>query len=375
MNTHTMDVLIVYTQSNSMSASSKLKGNVTPFALSKGREHYAPAYAYFLAQCKKIGLKAAFATSKDIVGPGTCSSYWTYDNSGWKKVVNTVFSPMVFDKVSPVSLALKNARAVLFRDGISTPFNDPLMLNLFNDKLKTFTTLHAHTIPTVNINKGSIEKSLARLEKLIASHENYKDFSKSFVLKDRFGAGGIDIYKIGNDPIAEIKKILLATPGISFILQPFTKFDKGYQYNGEAGYADIRIIYSQGEVVQRYVRTAKQDDFRCNEHQGGKVSYIESQSIPDSVRIKSDAIIKLIKGEGALFALDFIISNNGNVYFLEGNINPGIYWGINSVEDKINTKKLIVTIVGELKRRTEIANLGKIKLRLKEPLLPLLKFV
>jgi glutathione synthase/RimK-type ligase-like ATP-grasp enzyme len=105
------------------------------------------------------------------------------------------------------------------------------------------------------------------------------------------------------------------------------------------------------------------------------VSYIESQSIPDSVRIKSDAIIKLIKGEGALFALDFIISNNGNVYFLEGNINPGIYWGVNSVEDKVNTKKLIVTIVGELKRRTEIANLGKIKLRLKEPLLPQLKFV
>jgi hypothetical protein len=68
-----MDVLIVYTQSNSMSASSKLKGNVTPFALSKGREHYARAYAYFLAQCKKIGLKAAFTTSKDIVGPGWCS--------------------------------------------------------------------------------------------------------------------------------------------------------------------------------------------------------------------------------------------------------------------------------------------------------------
>ncbi len=375
MDTHTLDVLVVYTQSNAMSASSKLKGNITPFALSKGREHYAPAYAYFLLQCKKMGLKAAFSTSRDITGPGTCSSYWTYDKLKWKKVAKAAFAPIIFDKVSPASPALKIARALLFKDGISTPFNDPNLMTMFNDKLKTFNILHNFTIPTVRMNPKLIRDSITRLEKLIASHKDNKDFSKNYVLKDRFGAGGIDIYKIGNNPVAAIKKIMSTAPGISFILQPFTKFDKGYSFDDGNGYADIRIIYSQGEVVQSYIRTAKKDDFRCNEHQGGTVSYIDSKGIPDKVNAKSAEIISLIKGVQGLFALDFIISNNGNVYFLEGNINPGIYWGINSEEDKINTKKLIITIVNELKRRTEIESVGRLKLNLKAPLLPRLDFV
>ncbi len=375
MITRTMDVLIVYTQSIATSASSILKENSTPFALAKDREHYAPAYAYFLMQCKKLGLNAAFTTSKDVIGPGTCSSYWVFENSKWKKVLNSAFAPIIFDKVSPVNKALRTARELLFKDGISVPFNDPTLLNLFNDKLKTYTTLKRFTIPTVSMRLGSIEKSLSKLEKQISVHKDKKDFAKNYVLKDRFGAGGIDIYKIGNNPVSEIKKILDTTPGISFILQPFTKFDKGYTYDDGKGYADIRIIYSQGEIVQRYIRTAKKDDFRCNEHQGGTVSYIDSRGIPEMVNDKSAEIIKLIKGEQALFALDFIISNNGNVYFLEGNINPGIYWGINSTEDKINTKKLIVTIVAELKRRRTIGITSYVRPTLKEPLLPLLKFV
>jgi hypothetical protein len=213
------------------------KSNFRPHHLLMGKRPFPHENMYrrtlrYAIDFEKIGksrVKIFILAVKAFPRKGKLHNYW-------KKLLlipKTMRAVLLDDKDKEKGLPAHRVNQIVndwnLKEVIFTPFNDPLMLNLFNDKLKTFTTLHAHTIPTVNINKGSIEKSLARLEKLIASHENYKDFSKSFVLKDRFGAGGIDIYKIGNDPIAEIKKILLATPGISFILQPFTKFDKGYQ--------------------------------------------------------------------------------------------------------------------------------------------------
>lgn len=351
-NTNTFDVLVVYTESVATSASSKKINNTSPFALSQDRTHYSIAYAYFLKQCRNLGLKAAFTTSLDIIGPGTCKSYWEYKSGKWIKLEKNGFAPIIFDKVSPLRKSLKEKRDLLFSKNISKPFNNKELLILFNDKLKTFKRLSDHTIPTVNITLKTVINSIIRLDKIIAGHKNSEDFATNFILKDRFGAGGTDIYKIGINPIKEITKILKSFPQVSFILQPFANFDEGFSFNDVKGYTDIRIIYSQGKIVQRYIRTAKESDFRCNEHQGGKVSYIKSKLIPESVSKASKAILKILDNTNSLFALDFIVSNNGNAYFLEGNINPGIYWGIDSLEDKINTKKLINVIVKEIKRRT-----------------------
>ena len=351
--TNTFDVMVVYTENVATSSSSKKMGNHSPFALATERKHYDIAYAYFLTQCKKSGLKAAFTTSDDIIGPGTCKTYWTYKKNNWHKYDKFGFAPIIFDKVSPLSIKLAHKRDLLFSNGKSLPFNDPNLLVIFNDKLKTFKKLTEHTVPTVNITLKTVINSLIKLDNLIALHKNYKDFTTEFILKDRFGAGGIDIYKIGINPIEEITKILSLNQNVSFILQPFTKFDEGYTHNDTKGYTDIRIIYSQGKIVQRYIRTAKKKDFRCNEHQGGSVTYINSSQVPKSVKIASEAILKILNGKNSHFALDFIVSNNGNAYFLEGNINPGIYWSLNSYEDKINTKKLIRIIVKEIVRRSD----------------------
>lgn len=352
IKTNTFDVLVVYTESVAASASSNSNASKTPFSLAIGREHYSIAYAYFLNKCAELNMKAAFTTSADIIGPGTCKNYWEYKNSKWKKVSEIGFAPIIFDKVSPLRIKLKTKRSLLFSKGISLPFNDPYLLTLFNDKFKTFKKLQALTIPTVSITQETVGRALLKLEKIILNHKNQEDFTDSFILKDRFGAGGTDIYKIGKNPVDLITKILKDTPKISFILQPFAKFDNGYIYKNLNGYVDIRIIYSRGEIIQRYIRTAKEQDFRCNEHQGGKVIYINAIDIPKNVTNASNEIIKTLNRKNALFALDFIVSNNGNAYFLEGNINPGIYWGLNSIEDRVNTKKLINVIVSELKRRT-----------------------
>jgi len=58
----------------------------------------------------------------------------------------------------------------------------------------------------------------------------------------------------------------------------------------------------------------------------------------------------------SVYALDFIVSNNGNIYFLEGNCGPGICWDSNLPKDEQMAKRLIQTIVKELKVRSEIIN-------------------
>lgn len=351
--TNTFDVLVVYTENVATSSSSKKFGNSSPFALAVDREHYDIAYAYFLMQCKRAGLTAAFTTSSDIIGPGKCKSYWEYMNKSWLKVNEQGFAPIIFDKVSPLSVKLAYKRDILFSNEKAQPFNDRELLLLFNDKLKTFKKLGDHTIPTVNITLKTVTNSILKLNSLIAQHKNHHDFTTEYILKDRFGAGGIDIYKIDMNPVEEISRILKSNKNVSFILQPFARFDEGYTYKKRRGYTDIRIIYSQGKIVQRYIRTAKEKDFRCNEHQGGSVIYINSSQVPECVTAASKAILMILDSENSLFALDFIVSNGGNAYFLEGNINPGIYWGLNSYEDKINTKRLIRVIVKELARRTD----------------------
>ena len=352
IKTNTFDVLVVYTQSVATSASHIDAYNITPFSLTPGREHYSQAYAYFLRKCRNANLRAAFTTSSDIVGPGTCKSYWMYKNGRWSKSKELCYAPLIFDKISPLGNNLRKKRNLLFSNGVAQPFNDPDLLVLFNDKLKTFRKLKKLTIPTVAITLSTIVKSIAKLNKITVNHANKNDFSTSYVLKDRFGAGGIHIYKLDTNPIGKITKIMTDTPEISFILQPFTKFDQGYGHKNIKGYTDIRIIYAQGEIIQRYVRTAQEKDFRCNEHQGGKVLYINEKAIPTSITNASKKILKILNKNKALFALDFIISNSGNAYFLEGNIKPGIYWS-NSAADRTNTKALINVIVQELKVRTE----------------------
>ena len=50
----------------------------------------------------------------------------------------------------------------------------------------------------------------------------------------------------------------------------------------------------------------------------------------------------------SLYTLDFIQSNNGNLYFLEGNNNPGLDWNHGKKINEIKSKELINLIINKL---------------------------
>jgi hypothetical protein len=345
------DVLVVYSQALAHSASESDASCTTPFASWSRRANYNDAYAYFLKTCARNNLTAAFTTSADIIGTGKCRSYWLFQKNKWIKVNKPCSSNLIFDKFSPINIDQKLKRKLLFSSSRIKPFNNHYLFQLFFDKYKTYLKLKPFSIPTVAIADTklvSIEKALKDLHRVVKNNKYKSDFTQDIVIKDRFGAGGNNIYKVTSNHVKEIRKIVKSKPQISFVIQPFLNFDKGFSYGKYSGLIDIRIIYSRGKIIQSYIRTAKEKDFRCNEHQGGKLVYIQSRDIPKKVLKLSSQVTKSLNKKQSLFALDFVITNRNNVYLLEGNTGPGLDWNLSERVNAQKAKLFIRTVVANL---------------------------
>lgn len=351
-----LDVLVVYSATTAMSATVDDNQSSHPFLLDSKFEPYNTSYAYFLEECRRNGMNAGFTTSQDITGPGTCQSYWTSEAGNWRKMNGFARSMNVFDKISPTTSTRAAERKLLLSDTSVKPFNDRALFLTFFDKLLTFQELPEFTVPTVALtsnNLRSIATAIKKLALISQTKTGDSDFSSEFVLKDRYGAGGDHVYKISaTDTASAIKAIMVKNPTVQFVLQPFLLFDKGYTYEGKRVAADIRLIFNRNRILQSYIRRAKADDFRCNEHKGGQIDYISHRDIPFSIKVIAKKIVAKINQPHMLYALDFVTSNAGNVYFIEGNCGPGLDWNASKKVDEQMSKQLIETIVGEFADRT-----------------------
>ena len=180
------------------------------------------------------------------------------------------------------------------------------------------------------------------LSSTMSSHVGNGDFSPDIIMKDRYGAGGNHVYKFAPGESAQMHEITTLYPNIAFVLQPFANSSRP---------TDIRLVYLGGEIVDSYIRVAKQDDFRCNQHQGGTLSYLDVKNIPELIIVKANAIIAQLNNYHSLYSLDFMVSDNGNPYLLEGNIGPGLDWNLSVKKEEVNAKKFIRNIVENLSKR------------------------
>ena len=95
---------------------------------------------------------------------------------------------------------------------------------------------------------------------------------------------------------------------------------------------------------------AQANDFRCNAHAGGSIKYFRKNELPPTVILQARKIFTALGKNASLYSLDFIMSNNGNIYLLEGNTGPGLNWSLTNREDKIGAQRLIRIIVKQLKK-------------------------
>ena len=352
--TTNFDLLIVYSEELANSASMKSEEINAPFPKDGNKQNYNLVYAYFLNTCRRNNLKAAFTTSADIIGPGKCRSYWLYEKNNWIKVQNEGFSKLIFAKFSPSDKNRKEKRSLLFYSKKIKPFNNQNLFSLCFDKQETYEKLKTFSIPTAAINgltKQSILLAKKLLNEQIEKQKNNCDFSDEIVMKDRFGAGGLNVYKFGNNQIKEMITLMKKHKNISFVIQPFVKFDKGFKFQNSSNPTDIRLIFLGQKMIQTYIRIAKKGEFRCNEHAGGMLRYLSSKDISSEIKNISKKIVSKLNNKSSLYALDFIISNNGNIYLLEANTGPGLDWNLSVKENEMESKKLMRIIIKEMKKR------------------------
>jgi len=293
-----------------------------------------------------------------VIGPGTCDSYWTTGADNWVKVDRKAQSNNLFIKLSPISKIRARERELLLSDKRIKPFNDTQLFSVFFDKLLTYKTLPNYAIPTVKIgsnNESEIQKAIDKINSMVSKHRFSKDFSAQYVLKDRFGAGGINVHLIDKNRVDTIKSRMREDESIFYVLQPFLKFDKGFKYLGKRTSTDIRLIFHHDKLLQSYIRISNGTDFRCNEHQGGKLIYTTFDLIPQKVLTVAQKIVTKINRPESLYALDFAVSNSGKVYFIEGNMGPGLDWDVKKELNEKMSKRLITHIVNEFVSRIDRA--------------------
>jgi glutathione synthase/RimK-type ligase-like ATP-grasp enzyme len=356
-----LDVLVVYSGGTAISAAVADEVSAVPFDAALRQANYNLSYAYFLNQCKKRGITAGLCSSVDVIGSGTCSHYWSHDAGSWKKNIQPAKALQIFDKLSPISYARTEERDLLFSDDAVNPFNDVSLFGLFFDKLKTYQKLKRYSLPTIPIDSYRplmIRRAMSRLERLKKDHSFSDDFSSSMILKDRYGSGGDHVYKVGARDVDAISTLLMRHRQVQFVLQPFVQFEQGFSYKKQRVATDIRLIISQNELLQCYIRQAQPGDFRCNEHQGGKLEYVTASDVPESVHQMSQMIVEELDAFGSVYALDFVVSNNGQVYFIEGNTGPGLDWDVTNPINERMSKQLIRSIVDELRSRLDLGRIA-----------------
>ena len=308
-----------------------------------------------------MGIKAAFTTSKDIIESGIFQSFWTYDKK-WIRNPGKAQSQVIFDKFTPDNIEQENKLKLLISSKSVYTFNNEKIKDVFKNKLNTYKQFKEFAIPTVEItdpSKRKIVLAKTQLDKLLKKHRHSADFSDKYIIKDKTGAGGFKIYKVDFDKFSfkEIKKHYELDKKdqktLSYILQPFIDCNKGFSFGKYCGLIDLRLMLINHKIVQAYIRIAKKGDFKCNIHQGGNLIYIPIKTIPKDVRTMTGKIIKKLDAisnlKHSLYALDFMQSNDGNLYFIEGNSNPGIIWAYDNKKDEIKTKQLANLIINELK--------------------------
>ena len=363
------DLIVIYSEEDVKSPrdkSCKETKEATPFF---GKcDIFNDSYVYFLSRCREAGIKAALATSKDIVGPGLFHGFWTY-NKEWVKKQGKIFSNFLYDKFTPKTIEQRKRFELLMSSGGICIFNNRKLVRIFRDKLKTYEIFREFAIPSIKIKSLSEEDiylAKKKLDRLLKEHKYRDDFYDGYIIKDRSRASGLGIIKVNLDnglgkKVEEQHKSDVENRRLAFyILQPFINCSKGFVFGKYSGLIDLRVILLNHKIIQTYIRVARKGEFKCNEHRGGDLIYRSIEAIPKDILVMTQKISKKLKSEiklkNCLYGLDFIRSNNGNLYFIEGNSKPGLDWNHKKKINEIRSKELIDLVINKLKLVIEERN-------------------
>ncbi len=147
--------------------------------------------------------------------------------------------------------------------------------------------------------------------------------------------------------ILDKKALLLETHRYPILVQEFVNSEAGIP-GVMTGLHDLRLIFSNNDLVYSYYRTPKKGSYLANLAQGGMQTMVLKEQIPAAVW----PIVKTIQDYYAnfsekIYAIDLMFDRNGTPWIVELNTMPGLY---PDESERPHIEKLYLAILSALKR-------------------------
>ncbi len=261
-----------------------------------------PVYVRLLGLMTKEGWEVYVLTRKTYKGNGIFEGGWRFENGKFFLSSGVLKIDLVYDRTGGVVFPVENDKLNVI--------NERNFKLLACDKFATYKTIGEYMPQTFWIENP---------EELPGILSNIK--SDLVVLKPSNGLKGIGIF-IG--PKNEALKFKFDGKYNRYIAQEFIDTSNGI--NGiTPGMHDLRIVIINNRPIWCHVRVPANGSLLANAAQGGSLTEVDYEEIPQSIKNVVDQVSKLFseKFDNPIYSLDFGMNKKGKPYIFEINDQMG----------------------------------------------------
>tara|TARA_Y100000034_G_scaffold108950_1_gene139751 strand:+ start:162 stop:1154 length:993 start_codon:yes stop_codon:yes gene_type:complete len=290
------------------------------------------AYAHLFLTAEKNHIKFV-KTSYDWYNKETNNfeKGWIYNEKlGWIKRDQKFKADVIFDKVLGKTKRVRELKKLFSRR--KKLFNPMYIEKICTDKYETYKNFKTLSPRTFKVDtKTQLKENLKKIR------------GNKVVFKPDQGSSGRGIIICKKeDLLKKVKEI--KEP---MVLQEFIECNKSNRIRIHYGVYDIRVVLSQGKIIESYIRASKNKKIlTSNIALGGKMIFIHKESLPKQIMKDIDLIEKKFKNyKSRLYTADFMIDKHGKVWLVELNDKPGILIQKQSYAYKKRREKISHAIV------------------------------
>jgi hypothetical protein len=258
---------------------------------------YLAAYSMFAQLAYKENIIIRIVRGKEsFLGNMRFRNWWEFSGTDLQKRKGIFSADIIYMKGQKITVGPTDK-----------VLNHPDLADICYNKFTTFTYFGEYMKPTYLITKNNYADVLSKIA------------TQKVVLKPLFGSEGKGIH------IVDKKDFLpsLLPPKTDYFAQEFIDGKEGIP-GIIKGNHDLRLIIFNGEVKQAFLRTPQKGSSLANVAQGGNLTYVKLQQLPQS----SVAIVKAIDKKflsytPRLYTVDLMFEK-GKPYLIELNEQPGL---------------------------------------------------
>lgn len=276
-----------------------------------------PVYIRLLELCEKEGWEVYVLTRKTYVGNSEFNGAWLFKNGKFERVEKIIKIDLVFDWVGNLMFPPKGDKSLKI-------VNTREFKELSCNKWEAYLTLRDYMPKTYWV--GELKNATKLIDQIMTDN---------IVLKPYDGLRGKDVFIGAKEKLKDFKP---EKSGGKYILQEFIDTSNGI-HNLTPGKHDLRIVVINGEVTWCHIRVPAQGSFLANAAQGGNLTEIDYELVPESVK----KIVKIISRkfykeyDNPVFSLDFGIGSDGRPLIFEINDQIGFpRWEMKNRDNFLN---------------------------------------